>query len=137
MLERRSIVAPFVLRMTDDAATDAPGRGGWTCGTSRTAIWRDWGRHLSVEAVDASQSAARKSDSPNLERLSDEQLRERKIEFDDRERFYRFQLVAVRPVEIQGVMRARLTRGMRTVTLAAEIDPRFDADTALANQRRG
>ncbi len=133
-LMRKAVVAPFVLRIKDepDAGQGRP---------RRVDLWfvahGDFD-HLSDEdflqqQVDTETTSQQGGSLMEGTILTDEQLRARKIAIVPDERFLTIKLELFDRVNVRGTMRARLSRGTESVTVAAMLEQQFVPDHEFPN----
>ena len=136
-LVRKAVVAPFVLRIKDEPDT---GQGR----PRRVDLWfvahGDFDR-LSEEGFLKQQVDSETKSQPGGSLteggiLTEDQLRARKIEMVPDERFLTVNLELFDRVNVRGTMRARLSRGTESVTLAATLEPQFARDREFPNAWR-
>ena len=136
-LARKAVVAPFVLRIEDELATGQQR-------ARRVDVWfvahGDFER-LSDEdflrqQVDASDKSQQAGSLTEGKILTEDQLRNRKMKVNPDERFLTVNLELFNRVKVRGTMRARLSRGPESVTVAAILDPRFAQDREFSNAWR-
>jgi hypothetical protein len=133
-LVRKAVVAPFVLRIKDEPDT---GQGR----PRRVDLWfvahGDFDR-LSNEdflkqQVDSETKSQQGGSLTEAVVLTEDQLRARRIEVMPHERFLTVNLELFDRVNVRGTMRAKLSRGTESVTLAATLEPRFAQDREFPN----
>jgi hypothetical protein len=136
-LVHKAVVAPFVLRIQDEPNA---GQGR----PRRVDLWfvahGDFD-HLSDEdflkrQVDTEMKSQQGGSLTEGAILTEDQLRARKIEIVPDERFLTVNLELFNRVNVRGTMRARLSRGPESVTVAATLEPRFAQDHEFPNAWR-
>jgi hypothetical protein len=136
-LVRKAVVAPFVLRIKDEPNV-GPGR------PRRVDVWfvahGDFDRlsdeEFLKEQVDTETKSGAAGSLTDGVMLKEDQIRARKIELVPDEQFLAIHLEMFDRVNVRGTMRARLSRGTESVTLAATLDPRFSQDREFPNAWR-
>jgi hypothetical protein len=136
-LVRKAVVAPFVLRIKDepDAGQGRP---------RRVDLWfvahGDFNRLSNEEflkqQVDSETKSQQGGSLTEGAILTEDQLLARKIKVVPDERFLTINLKLFDRVNVRGTMRARLSRGTESVTLAATLEPRFAQDREFPNAWR-
>ena len=136
-LVRKSVVAPFVLRIKDEP--DA-GHGR----ARRVDVWfvahGDFDRlsdeNFLKQQVDDETKSQQAGSLTEGKILTDDQLRDRKLDIVPDERFLTVNLDLFNRVKVRGTMRARLSRGADSVTLAAMLESQFAQDREFPNAWR-
>ncbi len=133
-LQRKAVVAPFVLRIANEPNA---GQGR----PRRVDLWfvahGDFDRLSDEEFLKQQVNTETKSkQGGSLTEgaiLTEDQLRARKIEIVRDERFLTVNLELFDRVNVRGTMRAQLSRGVDSVTLAATLDSQFAHDSQFPN----
>jgi hypothetical protein len=127
-LTRKSVVAPFVLKISDEKPL-----GGAL--PRRVDLWFVAYGDLKVIADESflkgQIDAGSKGDQGGF--LSDQDLQSRNITPEKDQRFLAGAVTLFDRVRISGVMRTQLTRSDESATVAAVLDPRFDKDARFPN----
>jgi hypothetical protein len=137
-LVRKAVVAPFVLKISDEKAADGsfPRRvdlwfvayGDLQAMTDETFL-----KQQVDQQADAGGQGDERGGAGRSTILTDDELRARGIPIDAAERYLAADFKLFDRVQLSGVMRARLARAPESVTLAAALDPRFAEDAKYPN----
>jgi hypothetical protein len=133
-LVRKAVVAPFVLRITNEPNADQ-GR------PRRVDLWfvahGDFDRLSDEDFLNQQVAAEKKSKRSGALTegtiLTEDQLHARNIEIIPDERCLAVNLELFDRVNVRGTMRARFSRGAESVTVAATLDSRFAQDSEFPN----
>jgi len=136
-LERKAVVAPFVLRIKDEppAGTVRPRRVDFWF-----VAYGDFDRLSDEEflnhVVDLSAKSEGSESSGEAGTLTDDQLNARNIAPETDKRYVATNFTLFDRVKVSGVMQAMLSRAGDSVVVAAVLDPRFDKDPKYPNAWR-
>lgn len=131
-LLRKSVVAPFVLKITDQK----PVAGALP---RRVDLWFAAYGDLRLMSDEDFLKGQLSSNNPNGDQaafLTDQELAARQIQPERGERYLAATVTLFDRVRISGVMRTQLIRSEESITAAGMIDPRFDHDPRFPNTWR-
>jgi hypothetical protein len=137
MLERKSIVAPFVLKISGDEAVEKNRTlrriDLWFIAYGRLDTIADESFWKSVREAAGGDKENRELSSTRTVILSADELKSRGIADPDDQRHLMADLTFFNRVRISATMRAMQTRSADSLVLAAMLDPRFDDDRQFPN----
>jgi hypothetical protein len=137
-LERKSIVAPFVLKISGDEAVEKNRTlrriDLWFIAYGRLDTIADESFWKSVREAAGGDKENRELTSTRTAILSAAELKSRGIADPDDQRHLTADLTLFNRVRISATMRAMQTRSADSLTLAAMLDPRFDHDRRFPNR---
>lgn len=128
-LLRKSVVAPFVLKITDEK----PVAGALP---RRVDLWFvAYGdlKLMSDEDFLKGQAGGNNPNGDHAAFLTDQELASRQIQPERDERYLAATVSLFDRVRVSGVMRTQLTRSDQSVIAAGMLDPRFDRDAQFPN----
>jgi hypothetical protein len=136
-LQRKAVVAPFVLRIKDEppAGTARPRRVDfWFVAYGNFDRLSD--QEFLNQVVDMAAKSEGSESSGEAGALTDDQLSSRNIAPETDKRYVAANFTLFDRVKVSGVMQAMLSRAGDSVVVAAVQDPRFDKDPKYPNAWR-
>jgi len=134
-LERPSVVAPFVLKISDDEKSGTLRRADlWFVAYGKLDRLADESFWKSArESLSAGDRENRELSTTRIDILSADELKTRGIKDPDSERHLTADLTLFNRVRVCATMQAMQTRSPDSVVLAAMLDPRFADDAQFPN----
>lgn len=137
MLQRKSIVAPFILKISGDEAAEKNRTlrriDLWFIAYGKLDTIADESFWKSVREAAGGDKENRELSSTRTGILSADELKPRGIVDPDDQRHLMADLTLLNRVRVCATMRAMQTRSADSLTLAAMLDPRFDDDRQFPN----
>jgi hypothetical protein len=138
-LLRKSVVAPFVLKISDPRTPGA----GLTGSARRVDVWfivhgdfqRITSEEFLLDQITPDPHAEQKGDFQG-HTLTEAELGSRNITLEDNERLFHLSFKLFDRVHVSATSRAVLTRSEDSALVAGAIDPRFESDAKFPNRWR-